>query len=77
MADFNGRNTQMVIDSLTGLSLTEMQFRADVTDSINRVGNNCDRLDREKTITLGGDLTGTGTTGVGDSLEIQIWILQI
>ena len=69
MADFNGRTAQELITSFTDTTLTELQFRANITDSINRVGDNCDRLDREKTVTLTGDVTGMGTTGTNGFTE--------
>ena len=77
MADFNGRTAQQVIDSLTDLTLTETQFRADISDSINRVGDNCDRLDRDKIFTLIGDTTGTITVTGGFTEGIGSQVVTI
>ena len=63
------RTADEIIARFINTDLTEGEFRTLIMDSINRVGDNCDILIREKTITLGGDLTGTGTTGTSGFVE--------
>ena len=63
MATFNNRNAASIISSLTNLELTEEMFRTDIEDSVGWVGNNCERIEREKRVVLMGPVTGTGTTG--------------
>ena len=73
MATFGPSDRERTVDEIIArfinTDLSEGEFRTLIMDSINRVGDNCDILIREKTITLGGDLTGTGTTGTSGFVE--------
>ena len=67
MAGFGpmNRSADQIITDFTDTMLTEGEFRQLITDSINRVGDNCDILIRDKIFELTGDTTGTMTVTGG------------
>ena len=87
MATFGPSDRQRTADEIIArfidTDLTEGEFRTLIMDSINRVGDNCDILIRNKTFTLSGDamgtvtLTGGFTEGTGDqTITIPVDIID-